>query len=169
MTQSVMSDSFIQQGIVDLHQQSVDSAIVAFTQALQHDSGSICAYANRSIAYSIQGNYQHALDDLSRALELSPTHFALYFNRGMLYNRLGDIERAISDFGKAMRLNPSGFRSYFNQAMILLTPDTQPEDLQPKAPTPIEPLQFPYIPVYVPRSKLYKNLLKLHVGLWICG
>jgi len=99
MTQMMMANSFIQRGIVNLQEKSLDAAITAFTQALQHDSNSVCAYANRSIAYSIKGNYPHALDDLSRALELSPVHFALYFNRGISYNKLGEMERAIADFG----------------------------------------------------------------------
>ncbi|HEY9629189.1 MAG TPA: tetratricopeptide repeat protein [Coleofasciculaceae cyanobacterium] len=186
MTQSIIADSLIQRGIVNLQQKSLDAAVTSFTQALQHDSNSVCAYANRSIAYSIKGNYSQALDDLSRALELSPTHFALYFNRGMLYNRLGDEDRSIADFGKAIRLNPSGFWSYFNQTMILFRPDA-PEDAQPQSqsqaesaaesqpqagksqPYPdgvkAEPLQLPHVPAFIPRGKLYKNLLKLHVAV----
>ncbi len=174
MNQPIMADSLIQKGIMNLQQKSLDSAITAFTQALLHDSNSVCAYANRSIAHSIRGNYPHALDDLSRALELSPAHFALYFNRGMLYNKLGEMERSIADFGKAIRLNPSGFWSYFNQSMILLTLDSQPES-QPESPQPqwqphsmastAAPLQLLYVPTFIPRGKLYKNLLKLHVAV----
>ena len=63
-----VADSLIQRGIVDFQQGHLESAINLFTGALQHNSASVCAYANRATAYYAKGSYQQALNDLSRAL-----------------------------------------------------------------------------------------------------
>lgn len=112
-------DLLIQCGISDIQQGNFDSAVHAFSQALQQTSDSVCAYANRAAAYYAQGNHESALNDLSRALELAPDLFTLYVNRGMIYRQLEDSERAAADFGQAIRLNPRQFWDCFDRMLIL--------------------------------------------------
>lgn len=78
----------LEQGYKHLQQGNCKAAIETFTQVLKTDAQSINAYANRSSAYADLGDYEHALEDLDRAIAIAPTLYGLYFNRGNLYKDL---------------------------------------------------------------------------------
>jgi tetratricopeptide (TPR) repeat protein len=50
--------------------------------------------------------YQHALEDLKRAIDLEPNRVSSYFNRGAVYYDLKDYQKAIADYDHALELNP---------------------------------------------------------------
>ena len=62
------------------------------------------AYVTRSFAYIRLGNYQLAVADCNRAIELDPENAQAYVNRGMAYSKLGYNERAIGSYKNAARL-----------------------------------------------------------------
>jgi len=62
------------------------------------------AYANRAINYIRLGNYQQALTDYDKAIQLAPKNAVLYKERGLTYENLGDYRQAIKDYKTAARL-----------------------------------------------------------------
>ncbi len=62
--------------------------------------------------------YQAAVDDFSRALELQPAHVAALYSRGVLYWReLENYYRAVKDLTRVIELAPHWHEAWFNRAL----------------------------------------------------
>ena len=57
--------------------------------------------------------YDRAIQDYSKAIELGPGHAIAYYNRGNVYIELNQPIKAIKDYNKAIELNP-GFAAAYN-------------------------------------------------------
>ena len=60
------------------------------------------------------------LQDLTRAIELSPRFEYAYYNRANLYFVLENIDEAIADYNEAIRLQPDMANAYFNRGLAHL-------------------------------------------------
>jgi Zn-dependent membrane protease YugP/Flp pilus assembly protein TadD len=66
-----------------------------------------------------QGDYEGAIDDLSRALTLDPAEPAvLLSNRGLAWIKLGQLDRALQDTDEALALSPDDAVAYNNRGVI---------------------------------------------------
>ena len=54
----------------------------------------------------LQGDYDGAIADYSRAIELDPDDAAAYYNRGNAKSELDDYHGAIADYSRAIELDP---------------------------------------------------------------
>ena len=63
-------------------------------------------YYNRGFAYDELGQYQEAINDFDKAIQLDPNYITVYNNRGVVHGKLGEYEQAIQDFNKIIELNP---------------------------------------------------------------
>ncbi len=62
--------------------------------------------------------YQAAVDDFSKALNLHPAHVAACYSRGILYWReLQNYYRAVKDLTRVIELAPHWHEAWFNRAM----------------------------------------------------
>ncbi len=77
----------------------------------------------RGKAYYFLGEFDLALADLDRNIEIYPTHSTLYTYRGLIYLAMGDYEKALSDFDQATfsEIDPNGAYSYSIPEAIALT------------------------------------------------
>ena len=76
------------------------------------------AYNNRGTAYGELGNYQQAIKDFTKAIELNPQYAMAYYNRGLTYGRnLGNYQQAIKDYTKAIQLNPQDAMAYYKRGL----------------------------------------------------
>ena len=74
--------------------------------------------ANRSGLRNLgDGDYQRAIVDFSKALELDPGNAAAYNNRGLAYVHQSDYARAIADFNAALDLDPELFECLVNRGL----------------------------------------------------
>jgi tetratricopeptide (TPR) repeat protein len=64
--------------------------------------------------------YEMAVHDFSRALEIDPTMAVGYMNRGYVYNDMRLATKAESDFRKALELNPNYGEAHLGLAYALL-------------------------------------------------
>ncbi len=64
-------------------------------------------YRKRGFAYTRFGEYQQAIGDYDRAIELSPNYARAYASRGSAYRRLREYQRAIEDYNRAIELRPN--------------------------------------------------------------
>ncbi len=64
------------------------------------------------------GQYDQAVAEYSKAIELSPQYVDAYNNRGVIYKRTGRYELAIADFTKGIALAPKDIDLYSNRASV---------------------------------------------------
>jgi len=64
-------------------------------------------HQNRSLVYLDLQDYESAMLDMDRAVELSPERPGPWTNRALLYLRLKQPERARSDYQKALEIDPT--------------------------------------------------------------
>ena len=60
--------------------------------------------ARRGATYYQIGDYDRAIEDYSKAIELNANYVDAYLNRGITYNDKGDYDRAIEDYTKSNRV-----------------------------------------------------------------
>jgi tetratricopeptide (TPR) repeat protein len=100
------------------------TAIAACTRLI--DGGSLvgeplaATYVGRARAYAVRRDYQSAINDLSKAIEIEPNFAEAYFNRGLAHRRLGQNEEAITDYTKAIQLSPDNASVLNNRAWTYL-------------------------------------------------
>ncbi len=62
------------------------------------------AYYNRGNAYAKKGQYDQAISDYTKALEINPRYAFAYHNRGVAYLGKGQYDKAWEDVHKAQDL-----------------------------------------------------------------
>ena len=62
------------------------------------------AYLKRGIAYAEKGQYDQAISDLNKALEINPRYAKAYVNRGSTYFKKGQYDKAWEDVYKVQDL-----------------------------------------------------------------
>lgn len=76
------------------------------------------SYYNRGVKFEETGQYEKALADYSKALNLNPKFPEALTNRGNIYATREQYELALSDYHKAIELNPALWRTYKNRGQI---------------------------------------------------
>lgn len=74
-------------------------------------------YVNRGITYGSKGQYDQAISDFNKALEINPTLTQAYVNRGIAYGLKGQHDQAISDYNKALELDPRNAGAYYYRGL----------------------------------------------------
>ncbi len=66
--------------------------------------------------YARHGDFDMAIAEFSRAIELNPAYADAFHNRGLTYAQKGEVDKTIADYHKAIELNPGLWQSYRNLA-----------------------------------------------------
>ena len=78
--------------------------------------GLIAAIAiNRGYAYKSKGEYDRAVLEYNKAIEIDPRFNMSYNNLGNIYRNKGEYDRAILDFTKAIEIDPKDAIAYTNR------------------------------------------------------
>lgn len=75
------------------------------------------AYVYRGIIYAETKEYDLALADLNKEVELNPNYDFAYFARGLTYYNKEDYDHAITDYTRAIELNPKYENAYYNRGL----------------------------------------------------
>ena len=78
-------------------------------------------FAEQGIAEGQSGDFEKAIADFDRAVQLDPNQAEVYNYRGVVKARKGDIEGAIADFDRAVQLNPKYPHAYLNRGIVRQT------------------------------------------------
>ena len=100
-----------------LEEQNYEEAIKCYTKIIEIDPNFKEAYNNRGLAYYNLKDYDKAIDDYAKAIEIDvDNNFKeVYKNRGLLYNLLGEYKKAINDYNKAIKLDvDNNFKEAYN-------------------------------------------------------
>jgi tetratricopeptide (TPR) repeat protein len=63
-------------------------------------------------------DYQGAILDYSKAIELDPKDAATYSSRGIAKSDIQDYQGTISDYSKAIELDPKDAATYYNRGIV---------------------------------------------------
>ncbi|BAZ01903.1 TPR repeat-containing protein [Tolypothrix tenuis PCC 7101] len=74
-------------------------------------------YNDRGLARLQLLDYEGAMTDFSKAIQLDGNDYRAYFNRGCACGKKGDNFGALRDFSKVIRLNPSNGMAYVNRGV----------------------------------------------------
>lgn len=95
-----IAERYNTQGLELYNASSYSEAIDFYDKAISLESKGIynidVVYYNRGMAYYKIEDYQHAIGDLSIAIDLNPRKL-YYENRAMVYQLMGNIEKAAAD------------------------------------------------------------------------
>jgi len=72
---------------------------------------------NRGVDNFKIGQYDQAISDFSKAIEINPRFAMAYNHRGIVYDSKGQYDKAISDYTKAIEINPKYAEAYNNRAV----------------------------------------------------
>lgn len=87
-----------------------------FTDVIQKNPKVIQAYINRGNMKRSLKDYEGALEDYQKAIELKPEFAYPYNNRGIVNADLKNYTQALADFNKAIELFPRYVEGYCNRA-----------------------------------------------------
>ncbi|MEE8329020.1 MAG: tetratricopeptide repeat protein [Thermodesulfovibrionia bacterium] len=74
----------------------------------------------KGTSYTKKGQYDKAINDYNKAIEINPKFAVAYINRGLAYRRKGQYNQAISDFNKAIEINPKFALAYTNRGLAYI-------------------------------------------------
>ena len=76
---------------------------------------SLTLIMDKGVDYSKDGQYENAIQEFDKVIQLDPDYAVAYYNRGYSYNKLGQYQTAINDYTEAIQLNPDYADSYINR------------------------------------------------------
>ncbi len=115
---------YLTNGIVKIHKKKFKNAIEDLNRALdlaQGENDKIFenkVYVNRGAAQQKLFEYDAALSDYSKAIELNDNNPNIFMYRGFLYYQKGNYEDALNDFNTVIEIDPENPFAYYNRGMI---------------------------------------------------
>ena len=103
------------------HNFSLDQQVNGCTESIRSGRWSgknlAWAYGNRCIAYKDKEQYDRAMVDCNRAIELDPRDDHAYNTRGAIYHLTKKYDQAIEQYSIAIRINPNFIDPVHNRGM----------------------------------------------------
>jgi tetratricopeptide (TPR) repeat protein len=75
------------------------------------------AHTKRGTAYLKKGQYDAAIGEYNKALEINPRSAVTYYNRSVAYTGKGQYDKAVTDCSSALKLNPTDANSYYSRGV----------------------------------------------------
>lgn len=98
----------------------VDGGIKDITMAIEINPTNSAHYHNRAFMYLVIDEYQKAIDDYCKAIELNNERAIIFANLGFAREALGDLKGAKIDWETAMLKDEKVYLNYFAKAMDFL-------------------------------------------------
>lgn len=119
--ESVRRSYYMGEGTAYLNSGQVFDAIFSYTCVIRViDPQYIPAYMVRASSYARQRDYERAIADYTRAIELDGSLAAAYNNRGILYTAIREFDEAAADFERVMSLEPANYTVANNRAVLYM-------------------------------------------------
>jgi len=115
-------------------------AIEEFTNLIKLDNNDFRSYCGRgivrinvqlsasdvnSVTYmnAINFDYEGAMKDFNKAIEINPIYVEAYLKRADLYTRINNNDKALEDYNLAVQLEPGSFDAHFYRAIFYKNTD----------------------------------------------
>lgn len=88
-------------------------------------------YTNLGISETNNGNFEEAIENFNKAINLNPTYSLAHFSKAVAYHNLNKLEEAYENYSKAIVVYPQMVDAYFNRAQTILSNEnSDDEDLK---------------------------------------
>ena len=100
----------------------VDVQLNACTQIIE--SGKVnkkeisFAYNNRGAAFNQKREYDRAVSEYTRAIDLNPQYARAFVNRGNNFYAIGSIDSALADYSEAIKIDPKYADAYTGRGWV---------------------------------------------------
>lgn len=92
---------------------------------LSQASGTAEYHEGRAMAFMRNSQYQEAIDEYTRAIELDPNYSQIYLGRGIAHRRIKDYQASLQDISTQLQLDPFGAAYYERGLTYLLLAEPQ--------------------------------------------
>lgn len=126
-------ENYYSRGLEYLKNQTWQEAIADFDSAISYNNFHKEAYFTRAYTKSLLEDFEGAIEDYKKTIELDSNHYAANINLGNIYGRLGYEKDAILCFTTAIIIqpkNPDGYFNRGNQKLIMNDLEGGIEDLE---------------------------------------
>jgi tetratricopeptide (TPR) repeat protein len=124
-------------------------------------------HSMRGITYGYLNEYQRAIEDFDRALQLDPKQVWAYVERGYVFRRLQEFHLAIEDFNRALQLDPKDTWAYASRSLAFFELNEYQRAIE-DCDRAIQ-LDPKYTWAYVCRSIAYRGLYKYRQAIEDCN
>jgi protein O-mannosyl-transferase len=97
--------------------QKPDSAMWAYTKAIELDPKNEEAYINRGITHAMMKQYDKALEDFNKAEQITGPTASVLQNRSYSYLASGQYQNALNDYNRLLQLNPNYAQGYYYRGL----------------------------------------------------
>ena len=124
---------YLTRGKIYIHKGKYKDAIEDLNRALDLAQGlnnklfENKVYVNRGAAYQKLFEFDAALNDYSKAIQLNDNNPNVYLYRGFLYYQNNDHPEALKDFNTVIDIDPENPFAYYNRGMINFKQDKKDE------------------------------------------
>jgi tetratricopeptide (TPR) repeat protein len=88
-----------------------------FVTGCRDKSAAAADHYDRGEAHYLDGEYDQAFSELTKAIEIDPRLARAYVIRGVAYNDKDEFDLAIADFTKLIEITPTDAHAYVNRGM----------------------------------------------------
>lgn len=104
-------------GVAAYRAENFDLALEKFNELIAFDPDSYVYYCERANVYYAMGEYQKAIYDYTKAIDLK--HMAMHYTwRGNSYAELGETDKALEDYAAALRAEPTYANANLYRALL---------------------------------------------------
>ena len=100
------SNQLVQSGSDLMSRRDFDKAIEHFNRAIQFSPNFAEAYNQRAIAYFLKEEFEQAIKDCTKVVEMNPDHFGAWAGMGHCHAHEGRICAALEAYKHAISINP---------------------------------------------------------------
>lgn len=125
-------------------------------------------YVDEGIELIHQGQYEKAIESLTRSIELKKDWEISYFYRAVAHQANNELDEAMIDYTKAISINPKMTDAYYNKAQITLSRKDIPNPDIKKAIKDLEKaleLDEKFIDALFAMAAAHKKLGNYHLAL----
>ncbi|MBZ0187288.1 MAG: tetratricopeptide repeat protein, partial [Candidatus Obscuribacterales bacterium] len=99
------AEELVQEGVLLSRSDEHFKAIDLFSAAITKKPGYFQAHMQRARVRKLLGDFQAALTDLTKAIEIDSHSVQAYTERGWCYKKLNEEKKALADFDSALKLD----------------------------------------------------------------
>ncbi len=115
-SEETVAAPYVKKGIAQYSAGDIDGAIASYNEGIRIAPSVAVLYLNRAKAYLYKPNFQAAIADANKALELKVSKADdTYTIRGTAKAGLGDYDSALADCNRALKINPKHALAYNNR------------------------------------------------------
>jgi tetratricopeptide (TPR) repeat protein len=102
-------------GFEDSREKKDQGKLTSFVQPLREEAA---IYFRRGNAYFKLQNYERAIHDYSRAIDVFPEYIEAYYNRAVAYKYVENYLKAIEDYSTIIEIAPNFVAAYAGRATL---------------------------------------------------